>query len=82
VLGDRVINRQYALAKPGWEIVGEPGANAVRRRPIVHQGNAAPKFSDRSDADENPVLIDGVQPSEPLFAGRRRLPLRQHIGIE
>jgi hypothetical protein len=51
VLGNRVIDRQDALGEACRRIDGEPGGQRGAPAAIVHQSNATPKFSDRSDTD-------------------------------
>ena len=76
VLGNRVIDRQDPLDEAGRQIVGEQGGQRGASAAAVQQSNAAPKFSDRSDTDEHPVLVNGIKPAEHLQIGRRSLLLR------
>jgi hypothetical protein len=59
----------------------EAGGILMTETWFFNQGTE-PKFSDRSDADEHPVLVDGIKPAENLQVGHRSLQLRQHVGIK
>jgi hypothetical protein len=70
VLSNRMIDRQDPLGEACRQIVGEPGGQRCASAAIVHQSNATPKFSGRSDTDEHPVLVDAIKPAKYLQVGR------------
>src|SRR5277367_4269373 len=53
-------------AKRAGKIIREPGGKRRAPPAFLHQGDAAPKLGNRSDADEGPVLVEPVEPGQNL----------------
>ena len=55
---------------------------AVAAAARVHQLDSVADLRQRSDAEEDLILVDLVQPSGDVGVGRRLHPLRDDVGVE